>query len=114
MMLVGGGLATMAVAAFPQPARGNSVAHTIAAAVAFTALATWPAVAAGRRSEGPLLTRPAAFSATAVMAGLLLWFVFEVHGSHRGLAERTAAVAEALWPLAVIGSARTMRVLRRR
>jgi hypothetical protein len=36
------------------------------------------------------------------MIGLIVWFLAEVHGSHRGLAERAAAGTEALWPLAVV------------
>ena len=39
MALMGGGVATMMVAAFPQPVRGNGVGHTIAATIAFT---RWP------------------------------------------------------------------------
>jgi hypothetical protein len=54
----------------------------------------------------PLLRRGAATSATAVMYGLLLWFVLEANGTHRGLAERSAALAEALWPLLVVMSSR--------
>ena len=42
MVLGAGGAATVLVAAFPQPAHGNSVAHTVAAAVAFIALGAWP------------------------------------------------------------------------
>ncbi len=105
VVLAAGGLATVGVATFPQPAHGNSVAHTIAATLAFGALALWPALAAGR--SGPRLLAPAA-SATAVivMVGLVLWFVAEIHGGQRGLAERVAAGAEALWPLAVVLSSR--------
>jgi hypothetical protein len=40
------------------------------------------------------------------MFALLLWFVLEANGSHRGLAERSAALAEALWPLLVVVSSR--------
>jgi hypothetical protein len=40
--------------------------------------------------------------ATVFMIGLVLWFVAELHGDHRGLAERTAAGAQSLWPLAVV------------
>jgi hypothetical protein len=40
------------------------------------------------------------------MFGLLVWFVLEAHGSHRGLAERSAAFSEAIWPLLVVVSAR--------
>lgn len=105
-MLVGGGLATVLVAAFPQPAHGNAVSHTIAATVAFTTLGAWPVFAARRRTAVPLLTRRASVTATVAMFGLLLWFVLEANGSHRGLAERSAALAEALWPLFVVVSSR--------
>jgi hypothetical membrane protein len=106
LVLALGGLATFSVAAFPQSDTGNSVAHTMAATVAFATLATWPVFAAGRGSRPPLLRFPASVAATVVMVGFVLWFVSELHGSHRGLAERAAAGAESLWPLAVVISAR--------
>jgi hypothetical protein len=106
VLLVGGGVATMMVAAFPQPVKGNSVVHSIAAAVAFLALATWPACAVRRASNLPLMSVVAAVSAVAVMCGLLLWFTLELHGSQRGVAERAAALSEALWPLVVLVGAR--------
>ena len=105
-LLVGGGLGTLLVAAFPQPVSGNGIGHTIAATLAFTALGAWPVFAARRHTRVPLLTRRASVAATATMFGLLLWFVLEVNGTHRGLAERSAALAEALWPLLVVVSAR--------
>ncbi|MGO8859511.1 MAG: DUF998 domain-containing protein [Acidimicrobiales bacterium] len=101
-VLVVGGLATLLVAAFPQPAAGNSVAHTGAATVAFGALAIWPVLATRRQTHVPLLTYPASIPATVIMVALVLWFVVEIHGGHRGLAERFAAGAEAFWPLAVV------------
>jgi hypothetical membrane protein len=113
VVLACGGLATLLVATFPQPVVGNSVAHTAAAAVAFTSLAVWPVFAACRRPCAPLLTRFATTSATVFMAGLVLWFVLEVHGGHRGLAERAAAGMEALWPLAVVVSSLTTTADRR-
>jgi hypothetical protein len=94
------------VAAFPQPARGNSVAHTVAAAAAFLALAAWPLVGSTRGSARPLLSCTAGATVTIATLALLLWFMLEIHGSHRGLAERAAALAEALWPLAVAISVR--------
>ncbi len=105
-ILAGGGVATVLVAAFAQPVRGNSVAHTIAAAMAFGALSIWPLFAAGRRNATPLLTRLPSVGATAVMLGFVLWFVLELHGGQRGLAERAAACSQALWPLAVVLSNR--------
>jgi len=106
VVLGAGGMATVLVAAFPQPARGNSVAHTVTAAVAFIALGSWPAFAAHRRSPAPLLTRLASGAATGVLLALVVWFAAEIHGDARGLAERSAAGAQALWPLAVVVSTR--------
>ncbi len=105
-VLVVGGLATLLVAAFPQPALGNSVPHTCAAGIAFGSLAIWPVLAAHRQTPDPLLTYTAALTATMIMVAFVLWFVVEIHGGHRGLAERFAAGTEALWPLAVVVASR--------
>jgi hypothetical membrane protein len=101
-----GGVATVMVATFPQPAHGNSVAHTVAATVAFGALAIWPLFASRRRRVAPLLTRPTSIAASVVLIGLVVWFAAELHGGQRGLAERAAAGAQALWPLAVVVTTR--------
>ena len=120
-----GGLATLLVAAFPLPAGGgSSTAHTIAAAVAFVSLAVWPAFAWLRR-QMPGRTAFAALGprvSAAAACGLLLtlaWFFAEllVSGQRVGLAERVAAGAQALWPLAVVlsvrqGQRRVQRVTR--
>jgi len=97
-----GGVATVLVAAFPQPTEGNSLSHTVAATAAFSALALWPLFATDLDSGAPLLRRSTSVAASAVLAALVLAFVAEVHGGHRGLAERAAAGAQALWPLAVV------------
>jgi hypothetical membrane protein len=106
IVLASGGVATVLVAAFPQPVRGNAVAHTVAATVAFVALGAWPLAAARRHTRVRLLTRPASAVASGVLLGLVVWFAAELHGGERGLAERAAASAQALWPLAVVVSAR--------
>jgi hypothetical protein len=111
-VLAAGGVGTILVAAFPQPVEGNSVAHTVAATVSFVALGAWPAFAAGRRPGAVLLTPIASALATVGMLGLVGWFALELHGGQRGLAERLAAAAEALWPLAVVVT--TRRFLRNR
>jgi hypothetical membrane protein len=105
-VLAGGGVATLLVAAFPQPVHGNSVPHTIAATAAFISLGAWPMFAARRRPCAPLLTRPVSVTATVALLGLVVWFAAEIHGAQRGLAERAAAGAQALWPLAVVTTAR--------
>lgn len=101
-----GGVATVMVATFAQPAHGNSVAHTVAATVAFVALAAWPLSATAPESGARLLGSPASAAASTVLLGSVIWFAAELHGGHRGLAERTAAGLEALWPLAVVLTAR--------
>lgn len=98
-----GGLATVGVAAFPLSESGESVAHTVAACIAFVSVAAWPSVA-GRRGPGvPAgLRRPVTRVAATVLLGLVGWFAVELNGPRTGLAERVAAGAQALWPLAVV------------
>jgi hypothetical protein len=108
ILLMTGGVATVLVAAFPVPAgAGRSVPHTVAAAVAFTALAAWPAVG-GRRGPGVAwgLRAGVSAAASAALFGLLGWFYVELAagGLQLGLAERAAAGAQALWPLVVVST----------
>jgi hypothetical membrane protein len=112
VVLAGGGVATLLVAAFPQSVQGTSAAHAMAASLAFTAMGAWPAFAGRRGHWAPLLTRSASAAAAAVLLGLVTWFAFGLSDDHRGLGERIAAGAEALWPLAVVLTSR--RALRRR
>lgn len=109
-----GGLATVLVAAFPLPAGdGSSAAHTAAAAVAFGSLAVWPGLAwkypAKPGRAVPVLLGPqACAAAVCLLLVLLAWFFVEqlLSGPRIGLAERVAAGSQALWPLAVVVSAR--------
>jgi hypothetical protein len=98
-----GGVATVAVASFPQPRDGSSTAHTASAAIAFAALSTWPLLATTREAPG-LLARPASMTGSAVLLGLLAWFAVALNGDHVGLAERALAGGQALWPLAVVAT----------
>lgn len=106
VVLAGGGAATLLVAAFPQSVQGTSTAHATAATLAFTAMGAWPAFAGRRGHPAPLLTRGVSAAAAAVLLGLVTWFAFGLDGDHRGLGERVAAGAEALWPLAVVVTTR--------
>ena len=104
-VLAGGGVATVLVAVFPLPADGSgSTAHTLVAGTAFLALSVWPALAA--RRDGAVLLRAApAVLATAALLGLVGWFGVQLRADETvGLAERVTAGAQALWPLAVIGT----------
>lgn len=102
IILAAGGVATVLVAVFPQPAGdGGSAAHTAAAGAAFGALAVWPLLAGRSSAEGPL--RPVVSAAAGgVLLALVGWFFVElVADTDRvGLSERVAAGAQALWPLA--------------
>jgi hypothetical membrane protein len=109
VVLAAGGAATVLVAAFPQPAQGSAPAHSAAATLAFTAVGAWPLAAGRRGHRAPLLTRTASAAAGVVLLGLVIWFAFGVDGGHRGLGERIAAGAEALWPLAVVLTTRRAR-----
>jgi hypothetical protein len=99
-----GGLATVGVAAAPLPAAGGSSLHTLFAATAFVALATWPALPPSRdpspRPAFPL-RRPVRAAAAGALTALVCWFGAELiaGGDRLGLAERVAAGAQAVWPL---------------
>jgi len=104
LILAGGGVATVLVAAFPLPEDGTSQAHRWAAGVGFVALAAWPLFAWRRDTVPPGLRPGLSVLAAAVLFGLLAWFVAELYGdgARLGLAERFVAGAQSLWPLAVV------------
>ncbi|MEU4690874.1 DUF998 domain-containing protein [Actinoplanes sp. NPDC023714] len=108
IVLALGGVATVLVAAFPLPVTGSSPQHAVAASAAFGALAVWPAFAWRRDGRGPRALRPAvSLAAAAVLLGLVAWFAVALGTGRAGLAERVAAGAQALWPLAVVLSCRS-------
>ncbi|WP_157749274.1 DUF998 domain-containing protein [Jatrophihabitans sp. GAS493] len=113
-LLALGGLATLVVAASPIPASpdepfpavGSSAVHTAAASLAFGCLAVWPALAARRGSRVWALRPRWSFPVAAVLVAATGWFGARLDGDLVGLSERIAAGAQALWPLAVVLSAR--------
>ncbi|MDT4917531.1 MAG: hypothetical protein QOH89_2231 [Pseudonocardiales bacterium] len=89
MVLGAGGIATVAVAALPQPNAG----HVPAATLGFVALSLWPV--GSMRSQ-----RPTRIALTAALLGLLAWLAIALQtGSLIGLAERVLAGAQAFAPL---------------
>jgi hypothetical protein len=105
LLLATGGAATVLLAAFPQPVRGDSAAHVAAAAIVLPAMSLWPALAARRGvTPGPVVWLVAA----AGLLGLLGWFGSEYFddGPRIGLSERALTGAQALWPLAAVLLAR--------
>ncbi len=99
-----GGISTCAVAFLPLSVVGSSIAHGIAAGMAFVALAIWPALAWRTEPGTPwVLTRTASVAATVVLLVLVALFEFTLAGGViGGLTERLAAGAQALWPLIVV------------
>lgn len=114
LILGAGGAGTVLVAVFPQPHEGNSHAHTAVATLAFVALAVWPALSASTKDGSPYLSRLVLRCTTVTLLGLVAWFALETHGAHRGLAERMAAGAESIWPLAVVAFSERSRACRAR
>ena len=93
VLLAVGGLATIVVAAVPQPHAG----HVPAATVAFLALAFWPVAVTGNARLIGAMT-------SVVLLALLVWLGIELHsGPLLGLSERALAGAESLTPL-IIGA----------
>ncbi|MBA2308674.1 MAG: DUF998 domain-containing protein, partial [Pseudonocardiales bacterium] len=94
------------------PAEGTSRAHVLAAGVAFLALAGWPALG-GRKGTGVpwSLRRRVSVIAAGVLLALVAAFAVALASDTRvGLFERIAAGSQALWPLAVVLSARRAAV----
>ena len=111
LVLIGAGVAGMLVAAFPTHLGGSSV-HAVWAGIGFAGIIIWPVFAIRRGPDVPWALRPSTcLSATVTLSLLTLWFAAEqaTHGTHMGLAERTAGLAQALWPLIVVVSCRLSR-----
>ena len=108
LILLAGSLAGVMVALNPDHF-GGSITHAIWASIGFGALALWPGGAWRRGSSVPWGLRPAVCAcAVVVMLALTAWFGAElVTGvGQAGLAERSAGLAQALWPFTVVLSCR--------
>lgn len=112
LVLIGAGVCGMLVAAFPERLGGSSV-HAFWAGLGFAGLVLWPAFARRRGADGngdvPWALRPwTRAQVTATLAALTLWFAAEeaTRGPMMGLAERTAIIAQTVWPFLVVLSCR--------
>ena len=106
LMLITGAVAGMLVAANPERA-GDAYpwGHIIWASIGLVGVTAWPAGAWRRGTAVPWALRPAvAAAAVVVLLAPVMWFGAElITGSGQaGLAERTAGIAQACWPLAVV------------
>ena len=106
VLLAGGGVATLSIAAFRAPSHGYSLAHELAVVAAALTCCTWPVFASRRPQLALLLRRIPSFAAAGVSLGLAAWYALESNGALTGLAERCAAAAPPLWLFTVVVTAR--------
>ncbi|MFG3660364.1 DUF998 domain-containing protein [Streptomyces sp. NPDC047706] len=104
--LAAGGAAALLVALLPAPSSGGSLRHGSVAAVAFTLLAVWPVLAAGRGGATPWALRPGpCAAATAAMCAGAAWFLMEMgHQGPAGAVERLVTTLQSVWPFVVVVS----------
>jgi predicted phosphodiesterase/hypothetical membrane protein len=122
VLLAAGGVATLAVAAFPLPSRtGSSAVHTAVATLSFALLAVWPWFAARPRGS-PALERRVARPAAGVLAVAVASLGIGLGGTGFGVHERVVAFLTVAWPLVTavstwwwaghrVGSQRVLHVL---
>jgi hypothetical membrane protein len=102
-LLLVAGLASMGVAASPEPVHGSTAPHLAWTALGAIAIAVWPAFVVRRPSlpTGILSVRAGA-AMTAVSILLLGWLIIETRrGSALGLAERLSSSVQTSWPFIV-------------
>jgi hypothetical membrane protein len=98
------GVASIGIAACPEPARGPAPAQHLAwTALGAAAIAVWPAFVARRGRPRPLiLTGYGCAVVTAVFLAVLGWLIIQTQGgSDVGLAERLTVSTETCWPFVV-------------
>src|SRR6266851_5044533 len=111
-LLIVAGLAGLGIAASPDPASGATPHHLAWTTLGAVTIAVWPAFAAPRTSQRPLiLSSYGSAAVTAVFVALLGWLFTETRdGSVLGLAERLTSSIQTCWPFIV---ALTLRRTRR-
>jgi hypothetical membrane protein len=103
ILLIVAGLASIGIAASPEPAHGSTPQHLAWTALGAVTIAVWPAFVARRTGPQPLiLSIRGAVAATAVFTALLAWLIFATQtGAALGLAERLSSTVQTLWPFIV-------------
>ena len=103
LLLIVAGLASIGIAASPEPADGSTPQHLAWTTLGAVTIAVWPAFAGRRAASGPvILTGRGSAAVTAVFIALLGWLVIETqNGSLLGLAERLCSLIPTSWPFVV-------------
>ena len=102
VLLIIAGVASIGIAASPEPTVVSTPQHLAWTALGAVAIAVWPAFT-GRASPRPrILNRYGSAAVTAVFLVLLGWLVAETQGgSVLGLAERLTTSVQTSWPFIV-------------
>jgi len=102
VLLVIAGMASIGIAASPEPAVGSTPQHLAWTALGAVAIAVFPAFTARASPRPRILNRNGSAAVTAVFLALLAWLVAETQGgSVLGLAERLTTSVQASWPFIV-------------
>lgn len=104
LLLIAGGVCSMLIAVNPQHPGGGSLPHETFSLLGVLIMTLWPVAAIRRAPDAPAGLRPGvAYAAAGLNLALLLWFAAELfNGPQLGLAERTVAADQALWPFVVV------------
>jgi hypothetical protein len=103
LLLIVAGTCSAGIALSPEPSSGPTIAHLAWTGLGGVTIAIWPAVAAWRLQERPLVlsTRPS-IAVSVLFVGLLAWVVLETRGGRDlGLAERLDSGVQTCWPFVV-------------
>lgn len=101
--LVIAGLASIGIAASPEPVHGTSHEHLAWTVLGAAAITLWPALAASSSpTRSLLLSSRGAAAGTAVLVALLGWLIIETQGGAMlGLAERVTTAAQTTLPFII-------------
>lgn len=104
----------LAAALLPATPAATATAHVRAVTTGAMLLALWPVLAISHMAP-PTCRARWAIAASSVLCALLVWVFYEAQdGLILGLAERVTVVAELMWPLVVVVTARRPMPLDRR
>jgi hypothetical membrane protein len=102
VLLIIAGMASIGIAASPEPVVGSTPQHLAWTALGAVAIAVWPAFTARASPRPRILNRYGSAAVTAVFLALLCWLAAETQGgSVLGLAERLTTSVQTSWPFIV-------------
>jgi hypothetical protein len=108
ILLIVAGVASIGIAATPEPVNGSTPQHLAWTALGAITIAIWPAFVGRRGRAQPLIASVRGSAVvTVVFTALLCWLLIETQGgADLGLAERLVSGIETCWPFAIAVAAR--------